>query len=371
MWRLLLFSSLATCFECGGKDLAQEHQEHAQFVGSVGCRSSSCHGGAGEKRSQFITWSQKDFHTRGYAILLDARSARMGEAIGIPQPQSSDRCTTCHSPFASVASSQLGPNVRSDEGVSCESCHGAAAGWLRGHTRPDWTYGTRVAAGMHDLRNLYVRANACAACHQNVDGRILNAGHPPLVFELDSQSVNEPRHWRETDSQIGPRSWLAGQAVALRESAWHARVDAEPSPDSQRSAIALAWLLAKITLSDPALPKVIEPSSSDLELLEKQADDLARRAGEWNATTEVMMSMMRMLGDSHSEFTASRTADKDELLYRAIRVSLALDRLNAAAELSSLGDELAALRQDVQRRYDFDAAAFAEHLRSLRARLRD
>jgi hypothetical protein len=42
-----------------------------QFVGVAGCKSSSCHGGAGEKRNQYLTWQQKDFHARSYAILTD------------------------------------------------------------------------------------------------------------------------------------------------------------------------------------------------------------------------------------------------------------------------------------------------------------
>src|SRR5438270_7994503 len=85
------------------KELKQAPEAEAKFIGPIGCKSSSCHGGAGEKRSQYITWSQKDFHTRAYTILLDARSARIGEAAGIAQPQSSARCTVCHSPFQSVA----------------------------------------------------------------------------------------------------------------------------------------------------------------------------------------------------------------------------------------------------------------------------
>jgi len=74
------------------REPSQTPEAGAKFVGAVGCRSSSCHGGAGEKRSQYITWSQKDFHTRAYAILLDARSARIGEAVGVSPPQSSARC---------------------------------------------------------------------------------------------------------------------------------------------------------------------------------------------------------------------------------------------------------------------------------------
>ena len=44
------------------------------FVGAAGCSSSSCHGGAGEKRSQYITWLRQDVHLRGYATLTNARS---------------------------------------------------------------------------------------------------------------------------------------------------------------------------------------------------------------------------------------------------------------------------------------------------------
>src|SRR5439155_21453120 len=102
------------CASAAAKEPTQVPEADAKFVGAVGCRSSSCHGGAGEKRSQYITWSQKDFHTRAYAILLDARSARIGEAVGVSQPQSSAHCTVCHSPFQPVARSRLTSNARTD-----------------------------------------------------------------------------------------------------------------------------------------------------------------------------------------------------------------------------------------------------------------
>src|SRR6266481_4449340 len=104
----------------------------------------------------------------------------MGETLGLGQAQTSPRCTICHSPFQSVDSSRLTTSARIDEGVSCESCHNAAGSWLRGHTRGDCTYPMRITAGMRDLRNLYVRANSCVACHQNLDTDILAAGHPEL-----------------------------------------------------------------------------------------------------------------------------------------------------------------------------------------------
>lgn len=345
-------------------DVKQARESGHTFVGAVGCRSSSCHGGAGEKRSQYITWSQKDFHTRGFAILLDARSARIAEGVGIAEAQSSARCTVCHSPFQAVAQTRLAPGAHPDEGVSCETCHGAARPWLRGHTRPDWTYAMRVSAGMRDLRNLYNRANTCVACHQNIDSDLLKAGHPTLVFELDSQSVNEPKHWRDDDPAIGPRSWLTGQAVALREAAWRSRTDSDPAPDAQETSIALAWLLARVTTSDPALPKISEPISSDLEPVQKQADELARRAATWNPTAASTMSILRVLLETDSEFVVTKERSKESLFYRARRIVLALERLSP-----NRGKELEALRADVQRHYDFDVAVFAEHLRAFRSTL--
>ena len=364
MLRFVSFLLLAACGGAVAKELKQAPEAEAKFVGAIGCRSSSCHGGAGEKRSQYITWSQKDFHTRAYAILLDARSARIGEAVGISQPRSSARCTVCHSPFQSVAPDRLTPTARPDEGVSCESCHGAAELWLRGHTRTDWTYATRVSAGMHDLRSLYARANACVACHQNVDADILKAGHPELVFELDSQSVNEPKHWRDDDPAIGPRSWLTGQAVALREITW-ALIKSPPDERSQLldQENALVWLLDKTGFGND-LSKF-----SAFPAIQQSANEIAERAAKWSPTSDSLMSMLQTLAASDSEFRSANTS-RENRFYRAVRLELALERLTVALNLSpKIEKELGGLRSDVQRHYDFDAAAFAEHLRVLRAKL--
>ncbi len=352
-------------------EIKQARQDSGQFVGSVGCKSSSCHGGAGEKRSQYITWSQQDFHTRAYAILLDARSTRIAEAVGIGDAPSNARCTVCHSPMQAMGPAVVHP----DQGVSCESCHGAAGGWLRGHTRPDWTYSMRVSAGLHDLRNLSMRANTCVACHQNVDHDILKAGHPTLVFELDSQSMNEPRHWKENDSWSGARAWLTGQATALREAAWRAHTEADPAADMQETSIALAWLLSKVTRTDPNLPQVVEPATADLEPLQKESDNLARGAAKWTPTTDGILSLLRGLAETDSEFAVSKERSMEALFYRGRRLILALDRLTAALNANrdvplKLENELNALRKDITSAHgDLNAKAFAEHLRVFRSKL--
>jgi len=359
------------------KEPRQIRESGGAFVGSIGCKSSSCHGGAGPKRSQSITWSQKDFHTKAYAILLNARSERIAEGLGIAAAQSSARCTVCHSPFQSAVPSSLTRTAHPDEGVSCETCHGAAGGWLRGHTRPDWTYNTRVAAGMRDLRNLYVRANACVACHQNLAPELLQAGHPDLFFELDSQSVAEPKHWRDEEPWNGLREWLTGQAVALREMSWALANDPQNDAFSIARWNGLAWLCATATSAGSIPSPVSQPSStpgrSDFTSTQMQADALARRASTSNWSDSSALSLLVALASVDAEFTAKETANQ-LLGQRAKRLVLALDRLANALSQNrgvclKIDRELSQLFQDVKTLDAFDASGFASHLQSFRTAL--
>jgi hypothetical protein len=48
---------------------------------------------------------------------------------------------------------------------------------------------------------------------------MIAAGHPDLVFDLESYSAAMPPHWKvENDAQTVLRTWTVGQAVQLRES---------------------------------------------------------------------------------------------------------------------------------------------------------
>ena len=333
------------------KEIKQTRDEAAEFIGAIGCKSSSCHGGAGAKREQYTIWSHRDFHARAFAILTVARSARIAETVGGGEAPANARCTVCHSPFQSVTQTRLASTAHPDEGVSCESCHDAAGSWLRGHTRTDWTYAMRVTAGMRDLRSLYVRANTCVACHQNIDNDLLKAGHPTLVFELDSQSINQPKHWRDDGEWDGVRAWLTGQGVALREAA-----------------------SAPVTSVEPTLPRIFELTSSELEPTQKQADDLARRAAGWKPTLDSTMSILRSLAATDGEFSSTKSMSVQALSYRARRLVLALDSLSAALNQNratpfKIDNELKVLHDDVRAREDFAPARFAEHLRALRSKL--
>ena len=379
MIRASLFVLLASQ---GAAAIAAEPQQvqvqGAQFVGAEGCKSSSCHGGAGEKRSQYITWSRHDVHTRGFAILTNARSERIATGIGLqqqpegPNPATtSTRCTICHSPFHSVPQAQRAPTADPAQSVSCESCHGAAVGWLRGHTRPDWTYATRVGAGMRDLESFYVRANTCVACHQNLDPDIVAAGHPELIFELDGQSAAQPKHWKDPEDS-GPRAWLTGQAVALRELSWRLALNPTGDPQALAQWRALVWLLSHVTSVETSLG-TISPDEQPFAHTQKQADALARRAAQQNLGRDFALRVLQRLVSVDREFTLTSSTPREVLFRRAQRLVLAIERLSVATLPPAQRDQpqtgLDTLRDDLRSPAAFDPARFADMLAEFRMSL--
>ena len=227
-------------------------------------------------------------------------------------------------------------------------------------------------------RIFYVRANTCVACHQNLAPDLLKAGHPDLFFELDGQSVAQPKHWQDEDPWSGLRQWLTGQAVALREMSWALARD----PQNDAFAIArwdgLAWLCATATSAgehfvagEPALERsrpvgfhqhanaggCSRAPRVDLELERQLRAIIARRAG----------------GPGRGIYREgnSRTA---LLGQRAKRLVLALDRLaNALSQTRGaplkIDSELNQLFEDVKTLDSFDAPSFAAHLRAFREAL--
>ena len=265
--------------------------------------------------------------------------------------------------------------ARPDEGVSCESCHSAAESWLRGHTRKDWNYAMRVTAGMRDLRSFYVRANTCVACHQNLDVNIMKAGHPELTFELDGQSVAEPKHWRDDNPSSSLRAWLVGQAVALREMSWDLSKSKTPDAEAVARWKGLAWLLAKATAQQTSLPIISTlsetTSPASFRATQEQSDLLARRAAEYQFRNDFAQQLLRALAATNSEFVTSNETSRDVLFRRAQRLVLALDRLsNAIGQRTTAAAKNPALNQlfeDIRSRTDFQAPRFVEHLRSFSA----
>jgi hypothetical protein len=232
-------------------------------IGVASCRGSGCHGRAVPEseaaqepsirlaawQTSFTVWSQSDPHRNAYFDLFTPRSKRMVSLLAGRDlaPQSTEylavlksACIDCHS------TGNFSPEeaVVLSGGVSCESCHGPASGWLETHSQEPGG-----GAGLTKLVDLSVRAQVCVACHvgvteadskaghpsganggrrqpgQEVNHRLIAAGHPRLVFELSSYMAALPAHWdRKQDARRATPArgsfpaelWLHGQRSVAR-----------------------------------------------------------------------------------------------------------------------------------------------------------
>jgi hypothetical protein len=204
-----------------------------KYNGPGGCASSSCHGSIQPKnithvaQNEYSIWAGQDKHARAYQVLSNDVSIRIARILNLKSPPSQNqKCLACHA--LSVAPEMRAQTFDIGDGVSCEHCHGPAAGWLGPHTVKDWetrTADQKAQLGMRDLRDLAVRSRTCLHCHvgteeQSVDHQMIAAGHPDLTFELNLFSAVMPRHWKDSDDipWFGTKEWAVGQGMQLRDS---------------------------------------------------------------------------------------------------------------------------------------------------------
>jgi hypothetical protein len=204
-----------------------------KYNGPGGCASSSCHGSIQPKtithvaQNEYSIWAGQDKHARAYQVLSNDASLRIGKILKLSSPPSQNqKCLACHA--LSVAPEMRAQSFDISDGVSCEQCHGPAAGWLGPHTVKEWETRTgdqKAQLGMRDLRDVAIRSHTCLHCHvgteeQWVDHQMIAAGHPDLTFELNLFSAVMPKHWKDSNDTpwFGTKEWAVGQGMQLRDS---------------------------------------------------------------------------------------------------------------------------------------------------------
>lgn len=249
--------------------------EPKPYVGAATCASFGCHGnGTAHEpwRSASLVWSRQDPHAHAADGLLGERGFAMLRKLVAIQRKKGDapvsttdatlkvdeaslvkliaaRCIACHAspPAASRrvgeasgaawSTTQTMQSLRDNHlgGVSCESCHGAAGGWLAEHTTQRWSALSATDKesdwGFRNTADLSSRAALCIDCHVGpkvddqqrifrVDHDLIAAGHPRLSFEFPSFLRNYPAHWdREKDRRrVDGDSY---QLTAWRYGNWH------------------------------------------------------------------------------------------------------------------------------------------------------
>ena len=214
--------------------IAQEKHSNTDAVhlGVKTCGNSACHASAqpwqnsAVGQNEYITWSQESSHSKAYLTLQNSKSKRIAKNLGINDPTKENMCLNCHAD--NVPKSKQGNFFDIADGVGCESCHGGAENWLGQHVSGMGSHTDNLNLGMNPTDNIFFKTNLCASCHigtkeKYVVHKLFGAGHPRLIFEIDTFLVNQPSHHRVDSDYLIRKSdpdrlkmWALGQVLSTK-----------------------------------------------------------------------------------------------------------------------------------------------------------
>ncbi len=197
-------------------------------VGPTAC--AQCH------KNEAIVWQQTHHFTTFHDLPRMQKAQDITQKLGIKRIKTEPLCLSCHFTQA-VKDGEVQPV----SGISCESCHGPGAPYIKLHAsfsgkkqdtetaaERDQRWADSVAAGMIRPSMLYELAKNCYSCHIVPQERLINVGgHPLSPFELVSWTQGEIRHnvWYtggksnpEASQNVKRKMYVVGAAVELEES---------------------------------------------------------------------------------------------------------------------------------------------------------
>ena len=200
--------------------------DEKQVVGPGEC--AECH------KQETEIWKGSHHYQTFSRLPRKKEATKISKAMGFKRIKSGSICLTCH-----FTNKPTGSRVKPIAGISCESCHGAAKGWLKRHSeysgkkkqtespaeaKQRWI--DAEGAGMIRPKLVYALTRNCYSCHVVPEEKLVNegghtAGSP---FELVTWSQGEVRHntWhnaaeenREADIKRKRLLYTVGTAVEL------------------------------------------------------------------------------------------------------------------------------------------------------------
>lgn len=95
-----------------------------KYVGAAKCKM--CHN-AEDKGKQYAHWKDSK-HSKAYETLKGEEALKIAKEKGIADPSKDLKCLKCHSTAMSIKP-ELIDGITVEEGVSCETCHGAGSAY--------------------------------------------------------------------------------------------------------------------------------------------------------------------------------------------------------------------------------------------------
>jgi hypothetical protein len=133
------------------KEAAPQHE----FVGVATCKM--CHHAA-SKGDQYGKWLASP-HAKAYEVLGTDAAKATAAKVGLKgNPQEADECLGCHVTAHGVKAELLGAKYKVEDGVGCESCHGAGGDYKSMKVMKDKD--AAIAAGL-----VMPTAETCKGCH--------------------------------------------------------------------------------------------------------------------------------------------------------------------------------------------------------------
>jgi hypothetical protein len=186
-----------------------------KFYGTKTCGSSGCHGGVAplEERpgNEYTTWKSSR-HAKAYKTLETEFADEIANQLYFGEARSATECLNCHS--IRVPENQQGERYTIEDGVSCDGCHGPSGKWYVTHRNPK-AKPSLPALGMWELKTMARRADVCLSCHGHLAPKFVEAGHPPLSFEIFTASQRQPSHHRARGTWDSARLWSAGLGMGI------------------------------------------------------------------------------------------------------------------------------------------------------------
>jgi YVTN family beta-propeller protein len=146
------------------------------YIGVRPC--ATCHAGS-MMGYQFSRW-RLSAHARAYAVLATDEADRIAADRKLDgPPQRSPACLRCHATGYLDPTGGVGETWSVDEGVGCESCHGAGSEYLTEAIMRD-----RRAATDAGLR--HATREVCAPCHDEAHGR-------PFDYDEAVRAIAHPK----------------------------------------------------------------------------------------------------------------------------------------------------------------------------------
>jgi hypothetical protein len=144
-----------------GLFLKQDTQKHNY----IGVKSCNCHN-MPSRGKQVDIW-QKSKHASAFKTLKTEQAEKIAKEKGLKTSASESKdCLCCH--VTGYGENSFAEKYDIEEGVTCESCHGAASGWKNIHHKKDKLADAIEAGLVYTKLNENSKSiieNRCKSCH--------------------------------------------------------------------------------------------------------------------------------------------------------------------------------------------------------------